>query len=137
MRRREYRSARDLRSARRLHAEGFPPHARAAVLDRAARLVADNVYELAAFVAAEADKPIKSAAIEARRCAGTLLFSAGEARRLTGATVPMEGSESGVGKLGVVLRLPFGVIGAISPFNFPLNLVAHKVKVRRLRPATR
>ena len=57
----------------------------------------------------------------------TLTFSAVEARKLTGSTVPMEASAAGVGKLGVILRVPLGVVGAISPFNFPLNLVAHKL----------
>ena len=50
-----------------------------------------------------------------------------EARKLTGGTVPMEASAAGAGKLGVMLRVPYGVVGAISPFNFPLNLVAHKL----------
>ncbi|HWI96255.1 MAG TPA: aldehyde dehydrogenase family protein, partial [Solirubrobacterales bacterium] len=61
------------------------------------------------------------------RCVDTLTFSATEARKLTGGTVPMEASPAGVGKLGVMLRVPYGVVGAISPFNFPLNLVAHKL----------
>jgi acyl-CoA reductase-like NAD-dependent aldehyde dehydrogenase len=56
-----------------------------------------------------------------------MTFSAVEARKLTGGTVPMEASPAGVGKLGVMLRVPLGVVGAISPFNFPLNLVCHKL----------
>src|SRR5665811_2248611 len=54
-------------------------------------------------------------------------FSAVEARKLSGGAVPMEASSAGAGKLGVMLRVPYGVVGAISPFNFPLNLVAHKL----------
>jgi acyl-CoA reductase-like NAD-dependent aldehyde dehydrogenase len=105
----------------------FPQHARAKVLDRAAELVAERRDELAATIAAEAGKPIKTATVEAERCVSTLEFSSVEARKLTGGTVPMDASPAGVGKLGVMLRVPFGVVGAISPFNFPLNLVAHKL----------
>jgi acyl-CoA reductase-like NAD-dependent aldehyde dehydrogenase len=106
---------------------GFPQHERAAVLDRAAHLVGERTEDLALAIAAEAGKPLKTARVEAERCADTLTFSATEARKLTGGTVPMEASPAGAGKLGVMLRVPYGVVGAISPFNFPLNLVAHKL----------
>ncbi len=105
----------------------FPQHARAAVLDRAAELAAERIEDLALTIAAEAGKPIKTATVEAERCVATLTFSAVEARKLTGGTVPMEASAAGAGKLGLMLRVPYGVVGAISPFNFPLNLVAHKL----------
>jgi acyl-CoA reductase-like NAD-dependent aldehyde dehydrogenase len=105
----------------------FRQHARAEVLDRAAGLVAERVDELALTIAAEAGKPLKTATVEATRCVDTLTFSAVEARKLSGGTVPMEASATGAGKLGVIMRVPFGVVGAISPFNFPLNLVAHKL----------
>jgi acyl-CoA reductase-like NAD-dependent aldehyde dehydrogenase len=119
---------RAVRSARDAFEEGgFPQHERAEVLERAARVVAEREDELTATIAAEAGKPLKTARIEAQRCVNTLKFSAVEARKLTGQTVPMEGSAAGAGKLGFVLRVPFGVVGAISPFNFPLNLVAHKL----------
>jgi acyl-CoA reductase-like NAD-dependent aldehyde dehydrogenase len=108
-------------------AGGFPQHERAAVLDRAAALVKERVEDLALAIAAEAGKPLKTARVEAERCAETLTFSAVEARKLTGGTVPMDASAAGAGKLGVMLRVPYGVVGAISPFNFPLNLVAHKL----------
>jgi acyl-CoA reductase-like NAD-dependent aldehyde dehydrogenase len=105
----------------------FSQHERAAVLDRAAALVGERVEDLALTIAAEAGKPLKTAGVEASRCVDTLTFSATEARKLTGGTVPMEASPAGGGKLGVMLRVPYGVVGAISPFNFPLNLVAHKL----------
>jgi acyl-CoA reductase-like NAD-dependent aldehyde dehydrogenase len=105
----------------------FPQHERAAVLDRAAHLVGERTDDLALAISAEAGKPLKTATVEAERCVDTLTFSATEARKLTGGTVPMEASPAGAGKLGVMLRVPFGVVGAISPFNFPLNLVAHKL----------
>jgi acyl-CoA reductase-like NAD-dependent aldehyde dehydrogenase len=105
----------------------FPQHERAAMLDRAAEIAAERTEDLALTIAAEAGKPLKTATVEAGRCAETLAFSAVEARKLTGGTVPMEASAAGAGKLGVMLRVPYGVVGAISPFNFPLNLVAHKL----------
>jgi len=108
-------------------AGGFLQHERAAVLDRAAELAGERTEDLALTIAAEAGKPLKTARVEAARCVDTLTFSAVEARKLSGGTVPMEASAAGAGKLGVMLRVPYGVVGAISPFNFPLNLVAHKL----------
>lgn len=105
----------------------FPLHERAAVLDRASGLVAERVDELAEVIAKEAGKPLKTARVEAARAADTLAFSAVEARKLGGEVVPMEASPAGMGKVGVAIRVPYGVVGAISPFNFPLNLVAHKL----------
>jgi acyl-CoA reductase-like NAD-dependent aldehyde dehydrogenase len=105
----------------------FPQHERAALLDRAAAMVRERRDDLALTIAAEAGKPLKTATVEAERCVDTLTFSATEARKLTGGTVPMAASPAGIGKLGVMLRVPYGVVGAISPFNFPLNLVAHKL----------
>jgi acyl-CoA reductase-like NAD-dependent aldehyde dehydrogenase len=103
------------------------PWERAAILDRAARLLAERTEELARTIAAEAAKPLKTARVEAARAASTFSFAASVARHLTGEMVPIDASEAGVGKLAFTLRVPIGVVGAISPFNFPLNLVAHKV----------
>lgn len=105
----------------------FPQHARARVLERAADLVRAQVEDLARTICREAGKPIRTARVEATRCADTLTFSAVEARGLGGEVVPFEASESGAGKLGFALREPIGVVAAITPFNFPLNLVAHKL----------
>ena len=110
-----------------LRGEVFPQHARAAVLDRAAVLAADQAEDLARLISAEAGKPITAARGEVARCIDTLRFSATEARTLVGEMVPMEASEPGTGRLGFALRVPLGVVAAITPFNFPLNLVAHKV----------
>ncbi len=105
-----------------------PPAAeRAEVLERAARAVGDLREDFARTICLEAGKPIAQARLEAERCVDTLTFSAAEARTLAGEMVPMEGSHAGRGKLGMILREPVGVVGAIAPFNFPLNLVAHKV----------
>jgi acyl-CoA reductase-like NAD-dependent aldehyde dehydrogenase len=105
----------------------FPAHERAAFLDRAAEIVGEREDDLTMTIAAEAGKPVKTARVEAQRCVSTLQFSAVAARTLTGHTVPMEAGAAGEGKLGMVIRVPYGVVGAISPFNFPLNLVAHKL----------
>jgi acyl-CoA reductase-like NAD-dependent aldehyde dehydrogenase len=104
-----------------------PPAERAAVLERAAARLADQAARLAVIIATEAGKPITQARIEAARCADTFTFAAVEARRLAGQVVPLEGSSSGAGKLAFTLAEPIGVVAAIAPFNFPLNLVAHKV----------
>ena len=112
---------------RTVHAGEFPAWKRAEVLDLAARTLRERVEEFARTIALESAKPIRTARVEAQRAVSTLTFSAIEARTLAGHMVPMEGSEAGAGKLAFTLRSPIGVIGAISPFNFPLNLVAHKV----------
>jgi acyl-CoA reductase-like NAD-dependent aldehyde dehydrogenase len=105
----------------------LPPHERAAILDRAALALADRQDELARTIAVEAAKPLRTARVEAARAVDTFRFSAAEARTLAGDVVPLDASSAGDGKLGFTLRIPIGVVGAISPFNFPLNLVAHKV----------
>ena len=107
--------------------EPLAQHERAAILDRAASLLAEREDDLARTIAAEAAKPMKTARIEAQRAVSTFTFAAVEARKLAGEMVPLEASDVGTGKLGFTLRVPIGVVGAITPFNFPLNLVAHKV----------
>jgi acyl-CoA reductase-like NAD-dependent aldehyde dehydrogenase len=107
--------------------EPLPAWRRAEILDTAARLLRERSEQFARTIAVEAAKPIKTARVEASRAVSTFTFSATEARRLTGEAVPLEAADVGEGKLAFTLRLPIGVVGAISPFNFPLNLVAHKV----------
>lgn len=107
--------------------EPLPPWKRADILDRVAAIVQERVEELARTISAEAGKPIKSARVEAARCVNTYSLSAGEARRLAGESVPITGTQSGQGHIAWTVRVPVGVIGAITPFNFPLNLVAHKL----------
>jgi acyl-CoA reductase-like NAD-dependent aldehyde dehydrogenase len=119
-------AAEQLAAARRDPAV-FPAFERAAVLDRAAVLLEERSEQFARTIAAEAAKPLKTARIEALRVVDTFRFSAAEARTLAGEVVPLEAGAPGVGKLGFTLRVPIGVVGAISPFNFPLNLVGHKV----------
>ena len=105
----------------------IPLWQRAEILDRAARLLDERQEEFARTIADEAAKPLKTARIEARRAVSTFTFAAVEARSLAGEMVAMEAADVGEGKLAFTLRVPIGVVGAISPFNFPLNLVAHKV----------
>src|SRR5262249_44036555 len=105
----------------------LPAWRRAEVLDAAARRLAERRDDFARTIALEAAKPIKTARIEAERAVSTFQFAAAEARTLTGDMVPLDASTAGEGRLGFTLRLPIGVVGAISPFNFPLNLVAHKL----------
>jgi acyl-CoA reductase-like NAD-dependent aldehyde dehydrogenase len=105
----------------------LPAHERAAILDRVAGLLRERHEEMAQTICAEAGKPIKTARVEASRAVSTYTFAAVEARKLAGDTVPMDASEAGEGKLAFTLRRPIGVVGAISPFNFPCNLVAHKL----------
>ena len=105
----------------------LPSHKRAEILVRVAGLIGRRHEELARTISDEAGKPIKAARIEASRAMSTFTFAAVEARKLAGEMVPMEGAQAGEGKLGFTLRKPIGVVGAISPFNFPGNLVAHKI----------
>jgi acyl-CoA reductase-like NAD-dependent aldehyde dehydrogenase len=105
----------------------LPAHERAAILDRVAALLAERSEEAARTISAEAGKPMKAARVEATRAASTFTMAAVEARKLAGEVVPMDASPAGVGKIGMTLRRPIGVVAAISPFNFPLNLVAHKI----------
>ena len=110
-----------------LHANPLPLWKRAEILDRAALRLTERREEFAQIIAREAAKPIRTARVEAERAAGTFQFAAAEARTLSGEMIPLDAIPSGEGKLGFTLRVPIGVVGAIAPFNFPLNLVVHKV----------
>jgi acyl-CoA reductase-like NAD-dependent aldehyde dehydrogenase len=110
-----------------LDAKSLPLWQRAEILDRAAQRLAARRDEFAEVIAREAAKPIKTARVEAERAVGTFLFSAAEARKLSGEVVPVDAIAAGEGKIAFTLRVPIGVVGAIAPFNFPLNLVVHKV----------
>ncbi|HSD01333.1 MAG TPA: aldehyde dehydrogenase family protein [Gaiellales bacterium] len=114
-------------AAAKAMAEPLPAYERAAVLDRVAGLLRERRDELARTIAAEAGKPITTAQVEAERAVQTIIFSAHEARGLGGELIGMDAHPAGVNHTGMVVRRPIGVVGAISPFNFPLNLVAHKV----------
>ena len=105
----------------------LPAWKRAEILDNAANRLAARHEEFATVIAREAAKPIKTARIEVDRAVGTFRFAAVEARTLVGEVVAMDAIPAGEGKFGFTMRVPIGVVGAIAPFNFPLNLVVHKV----------
>jgi len=118
---------RALDAAERAMRDPAPAHERAAILDRVAAALAERHDEVARTISAEAGKPLKAARVEASRAVSTYTMAAVEARKLAGDVVPMDASPAGVGKLAFTLRQPIGIVAAISPFNFPLNLVAHKI----------
>src|SRR5688500_11522800 len=105
----------------------LPAFERAAILMRASNEILAQKERIARTLAAEAGKPIKDARIETERAAMTFHIAAEEARRLSGEVVPMDLAPHGTGRFAVVRRVPVGPVAAISPFNFPLNLTAHKI----------
>jgi len=105
----------------------LPAHKRAEILVKVVAGIARRHDEIARQISDEAGKPLKAARVEASRAMSTYTFAAVEARKLAGEMVPMDAAQAGEGKLAFTLRRPIGVVGAISPFNFPLNLVAHKL----------
>jgi acyl-CoA reductase-like NAD-dependent aldehyde dehydrogenase len=105
----------------------LPAHKRAEILVRVAGALGKRADEAARLISAEAGKPLKASRVEVARAMSTYTMAAVEARKLAGEMVPMDASQAGEGKLAFTMRLPVGVVGAISPFNFPLNLVAHKI----------
>ncbi len=106
----------------------FSPVAhRMEVLRRVADTVATHLEDFAHLIAREGSKTIREARKEVRRCVNTLSLSAEEARRLYGQTIPFDSFPGGEHRHGYWYREPIGVIAAITPFNDPLNLVAHKV----------
>ena len=110
-----------------LHDNPLPVWKRAEILDRAAVLLRERQEEFAQIIAREAAKPIKTARVEADRASGTFTFAAVEARKLAGEVIPIDAAPGADTKVAYTMRVPIGVVGAISPFNFPLNLVAHKL----------
>jgi acyl-CoA reductase-like NAD-dependent aldehyde dehydrogenase len=106
---------------------GLPAWERAEILDRVAAEVRAQREHYGRLISDENGKPYKLALAEADRCAQTLIFSAAEARTLAGRGVPLDAHPAGVGHLGFTVRVPVGVVAAITPFNFPLTLAAHKI----------
>src|SRR5436190_12176902 len=100
---------------------------RSTILRKAYQKLLDHRDEMALAVSSETGKPIKEARLEVERSAMTLLFSSEEAHRLRGEVVPMDASPAGKGHWAMTVREPLGVIAAVTPFNFPLNLAMHKI----------
>ena len=105
----------------------LPAHARIAVLEAVADGIAAQRETLARQVMAEAGKPIRLARIEIDRARDIFRWAAGEAGRIGGEWIDLDGDPAGAGTIGLTRRFPVGVVGAITPFNFPFHLVAHKV----------
>jgi acyl-CoA reductase-like NAD-dependent aldehyde dehydrogenase len=105
----------------------MPAYKRAEILLKTAALLRERSDDLAKTIAAEAGKALKFARAEVERAISTFTIAAEESKRLHGETIPLDAVPAGEGYVGFWTRRPVGVIAAISPFNFPLNLVAHKV----------
>lgn len=105
----------------------MPAHQRAAILERLVELLKANEEECVRLLALEAAKPWTTAKGEVARTIMTYKFAAEEARRIHGETLPLDAAPGGEDRISFTIRQPIGVIGAITPFNFPMNLVAHKV----------
>jgi acyl-CoA reductase-like NAD-dependent aldehyde dehydrogenase len=105
----------------------LPAFERAAILAKASFILAGRREEIGRALAGEAGKPIRDALTEVDRAAMTFHVAAEEARRLGGEVVPLDLAAHGRNRIGIVRRYPIGPVAAISPFNFPLNLSAHKL----------
>jgi len=105
----------------------LPAHQRSAILEKTATLILAHQDEMTRRIVLESGKTWKWAAGEVKRAAENLKFAAEEAKQIHGQTVPMEASAGSENRIGFWMRFPVGVVGAIPPFNFPLNLVVHKV----------
>jgi acyl-CoA reductase-like NAD-dependent aldehyde dehydrogenase len=108
-------------------AAALPAAARAAALDHVSRRLAERAEEVARLITAENGKPLKWARAEAARAVSTFRWAAEEARRFSGELQRLDTDPAAAGRMAVVRRFPRGPVLGISPFNFPLNLVAHKV----------
>lgn len=105
----------------------LPTYERQRVLRAVAGQLGERKEEFAHTIAQEAGKPLKAARVEAERAVQTFTAAAEEAGRIYGEWLPLDLQEASAGRWGIVRRFPVGPVGAITPFNFPLNLVAHKV----------
>jgi len=113
--------------------EGFslissmPAYQRSKILEKTSEKIEEKKDEITRIIALEAGKAWKHAKAEVERAVQTFKFASEEAKSIRGETVPMDAAVGGEKRIGFYLRFPVGVVGAISPFNYPLNLVAHKV----------
>lgn len=105
----------------------LPAFERSELLRRAVAGMQRRAEELARTISAEEGKPISEGRGEVERAVETISLSADEAKRLNGESFPLDAAPGGANKIGFTIRVPCGVVAAITPFNFPLNLVCHKV----------
>ncbi len=126
-------TAKDIDAAITAAVEGYkvnralPVHERISILRKTADIIEANLEDFARTIAMEGSKTIREARKEAARAAQTIMISAEEARRVVGETIPFSSSPGSENRQGYYFRFPIGVIAAITPFNDPLNLVAHKL----------
>ena len=106
---------------------GLTAHDRGAILDRAAALIESRGEAIVEVLRSEAGFTLTDAQGELKRCIQTFRLSAEEARRLVGEMIPLEGAPQQGGRIGFTIPVPLGVICAITPFNAPINTVAHKI----------
>lgn len=105
----------------------MPAFDRAVILRKAARLMEERQDDLGLTVSREEGKILAEGQLEASRAREVIDISAEEARRISGETIPLDAAPGGAGRLGFTIRVPCGIVAAITPFNFPLNLVCHKL----------
>ncbi len=105
----------------------LPAHKRAEIIRKAASILWERRETLTKLIAREAGKPYRYAKAEVERTVENLEYCAEEAKRIHGETIPVDAGKSGEGRWGFYERFPIGIVAAISPFNFPLNLAAHKL----------
>lgn len=105
----------------------MPAHERSDILRRASDLLEEKQEEFAEIIAMEAGKPIKHSRAEIKRSIQVIRFSSELSKHMEGEVLPMDAAHRGDNRMGMVKRVPMGVIGAITPFNFPLNLSLHKI----------
>jgi acyl-CoA reductase-like NAD-dependent aldehyde dehydrogenase len=105
----------------------MPGYERQGILRKISEAIKTRLEEFARIMALEAGKPIRTARVEVERAIFTFAVAAEEATRIGGEYIPLDWQPSAVGRAGIVRRFSLGPILAITPFNFPLNLVAHKV----------
>lgn len=128
-----YGTPEDINAAIREAEEGFkinknlPVHKRVDILLKTAQLMQNQHEELARTIAREGSKTIREARKEVTRAINTIMLSGEEARRILGETIPFDSMPGSENRVGYFYRFPIGIIGAITPFNDPLNLVAHKL----------
>jgi acyl-CoA reductase-like NAD-dependent aldehyde dehydrogenase len=104
-----------------------PAHVRAAALDHVSRRLVERADEVATLITAESGKPLKWARLEVARATATFRWGAGEARRWSGTLQRLDTDPTATARMALVRRAPRGPVLGIAPFNFPLNLVAHKL----------
>lgn len=108
-------------------AKALPVHQRTTILKKVAALVEAQQEDFARTIAREGSKTIREARKEVFRCGNTLTVAAEEVKRIVGETLPFDSVPGSENRIGYYYRFPIGVIAAITPFNDPLNLVAHKL----------